>query len=125
MGIHGRGAQIFLELQLPRNCEHCGDRRGFEKGPSPGLGLGQWPRVQMNMLLVGQSMEEQGQWRLGEAVGKGLQHQDTDNVLTLLGGKVSWDVGMDLFRGRVVGPRARVGRKAVAGLECLEDCTAR
>ncbi|RMC03635.1 hypothetical protein DUI87_19811 [Hirundo rustica rustica] len=42
-------------------------------------------------------MEEQGQWWLGELVGKGLQHQDTGNVLTLLGGKVSWDVGMDLF----------------------------
>ncbi|RMB94856.1 hypothetical protein DUI87_28660 [Hirundo rustica rustica] len=78
----------------------------------------------MNLLLVGQSMEEQGQWWLGEAVGKGLQNQDTGNVLTLLGGKVSWDVGMDLFRGRVVGPRAGVGRKAASGLERLEVCMA-
>ncbi|RMB94858.1 hypothetical protein DUI87_28662 [Hirundo rustica rustica] len=78
----------------------------------------------MNLLLEGQSMEEQGQWRLGEAIGKGLQHQDTGNILTLLGGKVSWDVGMDLFPGRVVGPEARVGRKAASGLERLEVCMA-
>ncbi|RMB88614.1 hypothetical protein DUI87_35002 [Hirundo rustica rustica] len=35
----------------------------------------------MNLLLVGQSREEQGQWWLGETLGE-------DNVLTLLGGKV-------------------------------------
>ncbi|RMB87993.1 hypothetical protein DUI87_35630 [Hirundo rustica rustica] len=37
--------------------------------------------------LVGQSMEEQRQWWLGEPVGMGLQEQYTGNVLTLLGGK--------------------------------------
>ncbi|RMB89038.1 hypothetical protein DUI87_34608 [Hirundo rustica rustica] len=41
----------------------------------------------MNLQLVGQRLEEQGQWWLGEPVGMGLQHQDTGNVLMVLGGK--------------------------------------
>ncbi|RMB96512.1 hypothetical protein DUI87_27045 [Hirundo rustica rustica] len=41
----------------------------------------------MNLQLLPQSREEQGQWWLGETLGKGLQHQDTGNVLMLLGGK--------------------------------------
>ncbi|RMB94868.1 hypothetical protein DUI87_28672 [Hirundo rustica rustica] len=40
-----------------------------------------------NLQLVAQSREEQGQWWLGETVGKGLQHQDTGHVLMLLVGK--------------------------------------
>ncbi|RMB92927.1 hypothetical protein DUI87_30666 [Hirundo rustica rustica] len=124
LGIPGRGVQMLLELQLPQSCEHCSDRRALRKSPGPGLELSWWPREQMNLQLVAQSMEEQGQWWLGEPVGKGLQEQDTGNVLTLLGGKVSWDVGMDLFPGRVVGPWARVGRKAASGLQWLEVCTA-
>ncbi|RMC02488.1 hypothetical protein DUI87_20882 [Hirundo rustica rustica] len=73
----------------------------------------------MNLQLLPQSREEQDCW-LGEILAKGLQHQDTGNVLMLLGGKVGWDVGMDLFPGRVVGPWARVGGKAAAALEWLE-----
>ncbi|RMB88110.1 hypothetical protein DUI87_35519 [Hirundo rustica rustica] len=41
----------------------------------------------MNLQLVGQRLEEQGQWWLGEPVGMGLQQQDTGNVLMVLGGK--------------------------------------
>ncbi|RMB88550.1 hypothetical protein DUI87_35050 [Hirundo rustica rustica] len=74
----------------------------------------------MNLQLLPHSREEQGQWWLGEPLGKGLQEQDTGNVLMLFGGKVSWDVGMDLFPLRVVGPWARVGGKAAAALEWLE-----
>ncbi|XP_058279343.1 uncharacterized protein LOC131378696 [Hirundo rustica] len=123
LGILGSGVQRLLQLQPPRSCEHCSDGRGVGQGPGPGLGLGWWPREQMNLQLVGQRLEEQGQWWLGEPVGMGLQQQDTGNVLMVLGGQVSWDVGMDLFPGRVVGPWARVGGKAAAGLEWLEVCT--
>ncbi|RMB94973.1 hypothetical protein DUI87_28516 [Hirundo rustica rustica] len=117
LGIFGSGVKKLLELQPPRSCEHCSDGRGHGKGPGPGLGLGWWPREQMNLQLVGQRLEEQGQWWLGEPLGEG-------NVLTRLGGKVNWDVGMDLFPGRVVRPWARVGRKAASGLEWLEVCMA-
>ncbi|RMC16757.1 hypothetical protein DUI87_06351 [Hirundo rustica rustica] len=104
LGIPGSGVQRLLELQQPQSCEYCSGHRALEKGPGPGLGLSRWPREQMNLQLVAQSREDQGQWWLGEPLGKGLQEQDTGNVLMLLGGKVSWDVGMDLFPGRVVGP---------------------
>ncbi|RMC02441.1 hypothetical protein DUI87_20833 [Hirundo rustica rustica] len=120
LGIPRSDVQRLLELWQPQSCEHCSGHRALGKDPSPGLRLGRWPREQMNLQLVGQSREEQGQWWLGETLGKGLQHHDTGNVLMVLGGKVSWDVGMDLFPGRAVGPWARVGRKAAAALEWLE-----
>ncbi|RMB88365.1 hypothetical protein DUI87_35259 [Hirundo rustica rustica] len=104
LGIPGSGVQRLLELWLPQSCDHCSGHRALGKGPGPGLGLGQWLREKMNLQLLPQSREEQGQWWLGEPLGKGRQRQDTGNVLMLLKGKVSWDVGMDLFPGRVVGP---------------------
>ncbi|RMB91908.1 hypothetical protein DUI87_31718 [Hirundo rustica rustica] len=124
LGIPGSSVQRLLELQPPRICEHCSDGRGLVKGPGPGSGLGRWPREQMILQFVALIREEQGQWWLGEPVGKGLQHQDIGKVLMVLGGKVNWGVGMDLFPGRVVGPWARVGGKAADGLEWLEACTA-
>ncbi|RMC03573.1 hypothetical protein DUI87_19748 [Hirundo rustica rustica] len=119
LSIPGNSVQRLLELQQPQSCDHCSGCRALGKGPGPGLGLGQWPREKINLQLLPQSREEQ-ELLLGETLAKGLQRQDTGHGWTLLGARVSWDVGMDLFPGRAVGPWHRVGGKAAAALKWLE-----
>ncbi|RMB96088.1 hypothetical protein DUI87_27374 [Hirundo rustica rustica] len=53
LGIPGSSVQrSVLELQQPQSCDQCSGRRALRKGPGPGLGLGQWPREQINLQLL-------------------------------------------------------------------------
>ncbi|RMB94928.1 hypothetical protein DUI87_28589 [Hirundo rustica rustica] len=63
------------------------------KVPALAWGWAGGPGSKMNLQLVAQSREEQGQWLAGrELLVRVCKQQDTGNVLMLLGGKMSWDM---------------------------------
>ncbi|RMB88840.1 hypothetical protein DUI87_34774 [Hirundo rustica rustica] len=122
LDIPGSSVQSsVLELQQPQSCEHCSGHRALGKGPSPGLGLGQWPREQINLQLLPQSREEQ-ELLAGRDSCQGPAAPGHRPWLDTAWGQGELGCGDGLVPWEGGGALARVDGKAAAALEWLEVC---